>query len=62
MNVQEILSMSGEAALLLQKEKVAYANSMAQRLFGADCIGRPSAELIGPELSRFPARAILSIF
>ena len=54
--------MSGEAALLLRQETVDYANGMAQRLFGADCVGRPSAELIGPELSRFPARAFLSSF
>lgn len=62
MNVTDILSMSGEPAVLLRQGKVAYANGGALRLFGTDCIGSPAEELIGPELSRFPARSFLASF
>ncbi len=60
--VTEILSMSGEPAVLLQQGRVMYANDGALRLFGGDCVGASAEELIGPELSRFPARAFLAGF
>lgn len=59
LNLPEILSLSAEPALLVQKGKIAYANEEAARLLGTNCTGEDAEALLGHELCRYPARAYL---
>lgn len=52
---KEILSFSGEAALLLENGRASYGNAPALKLFGASCIGSSLAELLGETASQVQA-------
>ena len=47
----EILSLTNEAAALVQRGKLSYANDAAQVLLGAGCVGKSTAELFGREVA-----------
>lgn len=54
----DILSLSGEPALLVSRGTIVFVNAGARRILG-DCSGRKAGELLGAELDRTPARAYL---
>ncbi len=54
----DILSLSGEPALLVSRGTIVFVNAGARRILG-DCTGRKVGELLGAELDRVPARAYL---
>ena len=56
----DILALSGEAAILVQKGRIAYANAGARSLLGADCQGRPARALLGSELTEAQSPAFLA--
>lgn len=45
-----VLSLSSEAAVLIRGGRVAYANAKAEKLLGADCVGKPVRELFSLEI------------
>ena len=47
----QILKMTGEGAVLVQRGRVAFANSDARSALGADCVGRRASELFGEVVS-----------
>ena len=47
----QILKMTGEGAVLVQRGRVVFANSDAQNALGADCVGRRASELFGEVVS-----------
>lgn len=46
----KVLSLSAEAALLVQGGRIVYANASAEAILGSDCVGRPVKELFGREI------------
>lgn len=54
----DILALSGEAALLIRRNLVYFANSAACRILG-DCLGKSLRELFGPSVSETQAPAFI---
>ena len=52
----KVLSLAGEAALLVRGGRIVYANARAEKLLGPDCVGRPLRELFGAEITEAQAR------
>ena len=55
----ELLSLSGEPALLVKGGKILFANVAACALLGEDCAGKSFRQLFGPELSGMQAPAFV---
>ncbi len=51
----DVLSLSGEAAALLQNRRLVYANAAAKAILGEGCIGKSFRELFGEELAETQA-------
>ena len=52
----KLLSLSGEAALLVRGGKIVYANPRAEKLLGESCLGKTLRELFGDEIAEAQAR------
>ncbi len=52
----KVLSLASEAALLVRGGRIVYANARAEKLLGADCVGRPLRELFSAEITEAQAR------
>ena len=55
----DILSLTGEPAILVKQGKIGFANAAAQRLPGV-CEGRKAEELLGLDVGKSPARSYLA--
>ena len=55
----ELLGLSAESVLLVRNGRIVYANEAADRLFGADCAGRPLRSLLGAELVEIQASSCI---
>lgn len=51
----EILSITAEAGLLIEKNRIVYANSEAERLLGRDCVGKHVKALFGTDVAEMQA-------
>lgn len=51
----KVLSLSAEAAVLIRAGRIVYANALAEKLLGADCVGKPLAALFSPEICQSQA-------
>ena len=49
-STEEILALSGEAAVAMEEGRAVYANAPARALLGKDVVGRSAEELIGASL------------
>lgn len=47
----DILSLSGEAAVLIQRGKITYANAAAVNVLGEGCTGKSLRDVFGPEVA-----------
>ena len=56
----QILSLSSEAALILEKNRIAFANTAALELLGRDCVGKTASSLFGPELGEVQAGSFVA--
>lgn len=56
----EILALTNEAALLIQRGRVAYANAAARGLLGEDCQGKPVRSLLGAEITETQASSFVA--
>ena len=55
----DVLSLTNEAALLLQRGRISFANAAARRLLGEDCVGKSTKELLGAGISGAQASSFL---
>ncbi len=55
----DILSLSGEAALLIRRNLVYFANSAACRILGQDCLGKSLRSLLGPGVAESQASSFI---
>ena len=46
-SLSRVLELSGEAALLVKRGRVSYANAAARRMLGEDCVGKRPEALLG---------------
>ena len=51
----KVLSLSAEAAVLVRGGRVIYANALAEKMLGADCVGKGLRELFGCEIAEAQA-------
>ena len=51
-----VLSLSGEAALLVRGGRIVYANARAEKLVGEGCVGKTLREVFGEEIAEAQAR------
>lgn len=51
MNPAHILSLTTEAAVLIEKNRISYANPGALKLLGQDCIGKSLLSVFGPDVA-----------
>lgn len=56
----DILALTEEAALLLRKGKVFFANSAAKSIFGEDCLGKNAQALLGADISGTQAASFIA--
>ena len=56
----DILSLTNEAAILIQRGRVSYANAAACRLLGTDCTGKAVKELLGPDVAGSQASSFVA--
>ena len=56
----DILSLTDEAAVLLQNRRVVYANAAAKAILGGDCIGKGVRELFGDEVAEAQAPSFIA--
>ncbi len=56
----DILALSGEAALLVRRNQVSFANSAACRILGADCLGKSLKALLGPGIAEAQAPSFVA--
>lgn len=56
----DILALSGEAALLVRRNQVSFANSAACRILGGDCLGKSLKALLGPGIAESQAPAFVA--
>ena len=56
----QILSLTNEAAILLQRGRVSYANAAACKLLGADCVGKSTQSLLGQDVAGFQASSFVA--
>ena len=47
----DILSMSREAGVLIEKNRISYANPAAERILGSDCRGKTMAAVFGEDVA-----------
>ena len=57
---QQLLSMTGEAAVLVQRGSVTFANAEAREILGQDCVGKRVAALFGEAVSGAQASSFLA--
>ena len=55
----DILALSGEAALLVRRNQVCFANSAACRILGGDCTGKTLKSLLGPGVTEAQAPSFI---
>lgn len=55
----DILALSGEAALLVRRNLVYFANASAKRILGSDCTGKPVQKLLGPSIAETQAPSFI---
>lgn len=55
----DILALSGEAALLVQRNLVSFANAPARQILGADCTGKSVKALLGSSVAETQAPAFI---
>ena len=55
-----ILALTNEAALLIQRGRVAYANAAARGLLGEDCTGKTARSLLGEEILETQASSFVA--
>ena len=51
----KVLSLAAEAAVLVRGGRVVYANALAEKMLGANCVGKGLRELFGPEIAEAQA-------
>ena len=56
----DILSLTGEAAVLLQGRRLVFANAAARAVLGADCVGKSVRELFGDEVAEAQTAGFLA--
>ena len=54
-----ILSLSSEAALLVEKNRISYANPVATELLGSDCVDKFISEIFGAEFTGTQASSFI---
>ena len=59
-NPTDILTLTSEAAALIQRGRLKFANAAAKRLLGEDCLGKTTAALFGPEIAGDQAPSFLA--
>ncbi len=59
MTPANILSLTTEAAVLIEKNRISYANPGALELLGKDCIGKTLLSVFGPDLAGTQASAFV---
>ena len=57
---QQLLSMTGEAAVLVQRGRATFANAEAREILGQDCVGKRVAALFGEAVSGTQASSFLA--
>ncbi len=57
---QQLLSMTGEAAVLVQRGRATFANAEAREILGQDCVGKRVAALFGETISGVQASSFLA--
>lgn len=55
----DILSLTREAGVLVEKNRISYANSEAIQILGADCVGRNVAQIFGEEFAHSQASSFV---
>ena len=55
-----VLSLAGEAALLVRGGRIVYANVRAERLLGEGCVGKTLREVFGAEIAEAQARVFVA--
>ena len=58
--VTEILKLTNEAVVLVQRGKLSYANEPALTLLGAGCLGKSVADIFGPEVAGSQSGALVA--
>lgn len=56
----DILALTSEAALLVRRGKVSFANAAAIKLFGADCVGKSVRSLLGEDIAGTQASSFIA--
>lgn len=56
----DILAMMSDPAVALRGSRIAYANSAARELFGADCTGKNASALLGPTVTEAQSAAFVT--
>ena len=54
-----VLSLAGEAALLVRGGRIVYANARAEKLLGGELVGKPLTALFSGEITEAQARVFL---
>ena len=57
---KQLLSMTGEAAVLVQRGRATFANAEAREILGQDCVGKRVAALFGETISGVQASSFLA--
>ena len=55
----DFLALSGEAAILIQRGKLSYANSAATKILGEDCVGKSVQSLFDAEIAEAQASSFI---
>jgi len=55
-----ILSLTREAGVMVEKNRISYANSEARKILGTNCVGRNVADVFGEELALSQASSFVS--
>lgn len=56
----DILALTDEAALLLRRGRIIFANASAKSIFGGDCVGKSARALLGADISGSQAAAFIA--
>ena len=59
-DTEQLLSMTGEAAVLVQRGRATFANAEAREILGQDCVGKRVAALFGETISGVQASSFLA--
>lgn len=55
----DILSLTREAGVMIEKNRISYANSEARQILGADCVGKSVSRVFGEELAQAQASSFV---